>query len=96
MMAYVYALSALPPTFVMGIAGACAVLMMPLAIISPRHEHEWTLGGESLSDDYERAMSREIPTVDCPACGTSNPVETMKRPVRIPCGGCGRNLRIEG
>ena len=96
MMAYVYALSALPPTFVMGIAGACAVLMMPLAIISPRHEHEWTLGDEPLSDDYEKALSREIPTVDCPACGTSNPVETMKRPVRIPCGGCGRNLRIEG
>ena len=96
MMSYVYALSTLPPTFVMGIAAACAVLMIPLAIVSPRHEHEWTLGEESLSDDYERAISREIPTVDCPACGTSNPVETMKRPVRIPCGGCGRNLRIEG
>jgi len=96
MMSYVYALSALPPTFVMGIAAACAVLMLPLAIISPRHEHDWALGEESLSDDYEKALSREIPTVNCPACGTSNPVETMVRPVRIPCGGCGRNLRIEG
>ena len=96
MMCYVYALSALPPTFVMGIATACAVLMMPLAIISPRHEGDWALGGESLSEDYERAMSRDIPTVDCPACDTSNPVETTERPVRIPCGGCGRNLRIEG
>jgi len=96
MMCYVYALSALPPTFVMGIATACAVLMMPLAIISPRHENDWTVGGESLSDDYEKAMAREIPTVDCPACDTSNPVETTERPVRIPCGGCGRNLRIEG
>ena len=96
MMSYVYALSALPPTFVMGIATACAVLMMPLAIISPRHENDWALGEESLSDDYEKALSREIPTVDCPACNTSNPVETTERPVRIPCGGCGRNLRIEG
>ena len=96
MMAYVYVLSALPPTFVMGIAAACAVLMVPLAIISPRHEQDWALGEDSLSDDYEKALSREIPTVDCPACNTSNPVETMKRPVRIPCGGCGRNLRIEG
>lgn len=96
MISYVYALSTLPPTFVMGIAAACAVLMMPLAIISPRHEQDWSLGEDSLSADYEKALAREIPTVDCPACGTSNPVETMKRPVRIPCGGCGRNLRIEG
>ena len=96
MMSYVYVLSALPPTFVMGIAAACAVLMMPLAIVSPRHEYERTLSEDSLSDDYERALAREIPTVDCPACGTSNPVETKVRPVRIPCGGCGRNLRIEG
>ena len=95
MMAYVYAISALPPTLVLGIAAGCAVLMMPLAIISPRHEMDWTLGEESLSDDYESALAREIPTVDCPACGTSNPVETTVRPVRIPCGGCGRNLRIE-
>ncbi len=96
MMSYVYALSTLPPTFVMGIAAACAVLMLPLAIISPRHEQDWSLGEDSLSADYEKALAREIPTVDCPACRTSNPVETMKRPVRIPCGGCGRNLRIEG
>jgi hypothetical protein len=96
MMGYVYVLSALPPTFVMGIAVACAVLMMPLALISPRHDPDWALGGDSLSADYEKALAREIPTVDCPACNTSNPVETMKRPVRIPCGGCGRNLRIEG
>ena len=96
MMTYVYALSALPPTFVMGIAAACAVLMIPLAVISPRHEADWTLSEDSLSDDYEKALAREIPTVDCPACDTSNPVETTKRPVRIPCGGCGRNLRIEG
>jgi hypothetical protein len=96
LMSYVYVLSALPPTFVMGIAAACAVLMIPLAIISPRHDYERTLGDDSLSDDYERALAREIPTVDCPACGISNPVETKVRPVRIPCGGCGRNLRIEG
>ena len=36
MMGYVYVLSALPPTFVMGIAAACTVAMMPLALISPR------------------------------------------------------------
>ena len=96
MVGYVYIFSALPPTFVLGIAAASSVLMLPLAIISPRLEGDWTLGEDSLSDDYERASKRKIPTVDCPACDTSNPVETTERPVRIPCGGCGRNLRIEG
>jgi len=94
MMGYVYVLSALPPTFVMGIAAACTVAMMPLALISPRRM-DWTMSEESLDDDYQRALNRKIPTVECPACGTSNPVETDTRPVRIPCGGCGRNLRIE-
>ena len=94
MMTYVYVFSSLPPTFVMGIAAATTVLMMPLALISPRRV-DWTMDEQSLSDDYEEALKRKIPTVDCPACGTSNPVETTERPVRIPCGGCGRNLRIE-
>ena len=96
MIGYVYVFSAIPPTFVMGIAAACAVLMMPLAIISPKNEGDWDYGEGSLSDDFERALTRKIPTVECPACDTSNPVETTQRPVRIPCGGCGRNLRIEG
>ncbi len=96
MSAYVYVFSALPPTFVMGIAAACAVLMMPLSIISPRNDGDWDYDEDSLSDDFEKALKRKIPTVECPACDTSNPVETTERPVRIPCGGCGRNLRIEG
>ncbi|MEE2759237.1 MAG: hypothetical protein VYA86_04585 [Candidatus Thermoplasmatota archaeon] len=94
MMFYVYVFSTLPPTFVMGIGVACMVMMLPLALISPRRV-DWAMSGDSLSDDYEEALNRKIPTVDCPACGTSNPVETTTRPVRIPCGGCGRNLRIE-
>ncbi|MEE2747553.1 MAG: hypothetical protein VX473_03690 [Candidatus Thermoplasmatota archaeon] len=94
MLGYVYIFSALPPTFVLGIAAACSVLMMPLAIISPKHEFEYD--DEGISDVYEIASTRKIPTVDCPACNTSNPVETTVRPVRIPCGGCGRNLRVEG
>ena len=42
MMGYVYVLSALPPTFVMGIAAACTVAMMPLALISPRRV-DWAM-----------------------------------------------------
>ena len=95
LMGYVYALSTLPPTFVMGIGAICAILSIPLAVISPKREMDWSLSEGQLSDDYETAMAREIPTVDCPACNTSNPVESMERPLRLPCGGCGRNLRIE-
>jgi hypothetical protein len=94
-MGYVYALSTLPPTFVMGIGAICAILSIPLAVISPKRDMDWSLSDGALDDDYERALAREIPTVDCPACDTSNPVESMERPLRIPCGGCGRNLRIE-
>ncbi|MDP6906845.1 MAG: hypothetical protein QF440_05455 [Candidatus Thalassarchaeaceae archaeon] len=92
---YAYILSALPPTFVMGIAGACLVLMVPIAIVSPKRYDEQFLSDGSLDDDFESAMDREIPTVNCPACGTGNPVESQERPLRLPCGGCGRTLRIE-
>ena len=94
MMFFVYVYSALPPTFVMGIAAACTVMMMPLALISPRRV-DWSMDEKPLSDDYEKALNRKIPTVDCPACGISTPVETDTRPVRIRCGGCERYLRIE-
>jgi hypothetical protein len=93
---YVYVLSSLPPTFVMVIAAACIGLMIPLALISPRRlDDDGYLSDGSLADDFETAMERVIPTVDCPACETANPVESSVRPLRIPCGGCGRNLRIE-
>ena len=95
LMGYVYALSTLPPTFVMGIGTICAILSIPLAVISPKRDMDWSLSDGQLSDDYQAALAREIPTVDCPACKTSNPVESMERPLRLPCGGCGRNLRIE-
>ena len=94
MMFYVYAFSAIPPTFVMGIAAGCTVAMLPLALISPRRV-DWAMSEDSLSNDYQKALNRKIPTVECPACGISNPVETDTRPVRIPCGGCSRNLLIE-
>ncbi|MBN17341.1 MAG: hypothetical protein CMB37_04190 [Euryarchaeota archaeon] len=91
---YVYTLSALPPTFVMGIAAASTMAMVPLALISPRNT-DWTMSEGDMAEDYEQSISKVIPTVDCPACKTANPVMSSERPLRIPCGGCGRKLRIE-
>ena len=34
------------------------------------------------------------PVIECPACGTPNTISTDERPVRIPCEGCGRVLKI--
>ena len=34
------------------------------------------------------------PVIECPACGTPNPITTDQRPFRLPCGGCGRVLKI--
>ena len=95
LLGYVYVLSSLPPQFVMAIAGGMVGLMIPIALISPHRYDDSLLSDGSLAEDYEVAMDRVVPTVDCPACGTSNPVESSQRPIRIPCGGCGRNLRIE-
>ena len=92
---FAYAFSALPPTFVMGIAGSSMLLFIPIAIVSPRRYDEQFLSDGSLDEDFENAMHREIPSVTCPACDTGNPVESNERPLRLPCGGCGKTLRIE-
>ena len=34
------------------------------------------------------------PVIECPACSTPNPITTDERPFRLPCGGCGRVLKI--
>lgn len=92
---YAYILSSLPPTFVLAIAAAGVILMLPISLISPKNYGEEYLSDGALEDDYQAAMEREIPSVTCPACDTPNPIESTKRPLRIPCGGCGRMLRIE-
>ena len=34
------------------------------------------------------------PVIECPACSTPNPIKSQERPLRIPCEGCGRILKI--
>lgn len=92
---FAYAFSALPPTFVMTIAGSSTLLFIPIAIVSPKRYDDQFLSEGSLDDDFEDALNREIPSVTCPACDTGNPVESNERPLRMPCGGCGKTLRIE-
>ena len=38
----------------------------------------------------------EVPTIKCPNCNTINPGLSDTRPLRIPCGGCGKTLKIVG
>ena len=35
------------------------------------------------------------PHIDCPACGTSVPVEADVRPLRLECPNCKSMLRVE-
>jgi len=95
---YAYIQAALPPTIQLGIVASLTVMAFPIALVSPRHwDEDEVLGDGALGDDLEEASKklREIPTVTCPACTTVNPVESRERPLRLPCGGCGRTLRIE-
>ncbi len=38
---------------------------------------------------------KKIPVIDCPVCKQTNPISSDERPLRLPCGGCGRTLLIE-
>jgi len=97
---FIYGFASVPPTIVLSIVGICLLLMLPITLISPKlasDEDEYIMPDRSLGDDLaERAEEeRIIPTVTCPACDTVNPVESDQRPLRLPCGGCGRKLRID-
>ena len=39
-------------------------------------------------------LSKIFPTIDCPACGTSNQITSDTRPLRISCKGCQRTMKI--
>ncbi len=68
----------------MGLVGG---MWMVTTIITPRR-----LGG----DVPDTSDMPEVPTIACPKCTTVNPVVSEVRPLRLPCGGCGRILKIVG
>lgn len=69
------------PFAIIGILGVTVALFLITAVASPRRT------------DIDDELSK-FPMVDCPSCTTANPITSDERPLRIPCGGCGKVLKI--
>jgi len=73
----------MPMQIVLAIVASSVLLVFPISLVSPRSNKEGS-----------RIRGRG-PKIDCPACGTSNPVDSKVRPLRFECSGCDVMLRIE-
>ena len=89
---------ALPLMFMLGAVSAVGLLMVAVAIVTPRPSAEDTAADEAAFITIMPAKglrkAKRIPKVNCPACGESNLIHSKQRPVRIPCCGCGARLRV--
>ncbi len=65
------------------IAGITVAIWFITAIASPKRK-----GAGLFIDDSN------YPTIQCPACGTTNSIMTDERPFRMACSGCKRVLKI--
>jgi hypothetical protein len=72
----------MPMQIVLAIVASSILLVFPISLVSPK-------------SNRERNRRSKSPKIECPACGTSNPVESNVRPLRIQCIGCDVMLRIE-
>ncbi len=72
---------AYPPLNVIAILGVTVTLLLITAVASPRRT------------DIDNQLSK-FPVIGCPSCTTANPITSDERPLRIPCGGCGKVLKI--
>ena len=71
--------------FTVGIIAGIAVAIWSItAIASPKRKK-----GSGAAID-----NSNYPTIDCPACGTTNSIMTDERPFRMACSGCKRVLKI--
>tara|TARA_B110000495_G_C23006741_1_gene594842 strand:- start:751 stop:1968 length:1218 start_codon:yes stop_codon:yes gene_type:complete len=73
----------MPMQIVLAIVGSSVLLVFPISLVSPKSNKE------------SGFIRKRGPRIDCPACGTSNPVESKIRPLRFECSGCDVMLRIE-
>lgn len=74
---------AYPPFTVGVISGVASVMWIITAVASPKKK----------TSKSSKSVAN-YPVIECPACGTPNTIATDERPVRIPCEGCGRVLKI--
>ena len=70
---------------VLGAGIGIFVMALLIIFISPRN----------IIDGLDGIPDRKIPVIDCPICKQTNPISSDERPLRLPCGGCGRTLLIE-
>ncbi len=72
------------PPFTVGVIAAITITIWIItAVASPTRKGVTT--AKKVNDH---------PVIECPACGTPNPITTEQRPFRLPCQGCGRVLKI--
>ena len=72
----------MPMQIVLAVVASSILLVFPISLVSPK-------------SNREKRRKNKSPRIECPACETSNPVESNVRPLRIECSGCGVMLRIE-
>ena len=72
---------AYPPFTIIAILAVTVALLLITAVASPKRT------------DLDDGLN-EFPLIDCPACTTANAITSDERPLRIPCGGCGKVLKI--
>lgn len=72
-------------TLILGAAAGSFILSLIIIFISPSHR----------MDKLDDIPNKKIPVIDCPICNQANPITSDERPLRLPCGGCGRTLLIE-
>jgi hypothetical protein len=78
--------------FLLGaIAAVQIVVGVPIGALSPKIST--TPPSSRISAALPQISNDAI--ADCPICGEENVVTSSERPIKIPCGGCGRTLRIE-
>lgn len=74
----------LPMPIVLGVVLSSVLLVFPVALVSPKQETMQLI-----------SKRKGGPHIDCPACGTSVPVESDVRPLRLECPNCKSMLRVE-
>ncbi|MAK26114.1 MAG: hypothetical protein CMA02_02445 [Euryarchaeota archaeon] len=72
-------------SIVLGAGIGTFAMALIIIFISPKHR----------IDGLDDIPDRKIPVIDCPICKQTNPISSDERPLRLPCGGCGRTLLIE-
>ena len=71
-----------PPLVIFSAIGILLIILVITAMASPK---------TSITEDLP-----SFPVINCPSCDTPNAITSNERPLKIPCGGCGKVLKIVG